>query len=293
MMSLYHTLKFITTHPLNKKNPLGGLYRFVKWQIRTRLINKPVVCDFATKSKLLVARGMTGATQNIYCGLQEFNDMAFVLHFLRASDQFIDIGANIGSYTILAASEVGARTYAVEPLPATFENLQKNINLNGLEERVTSYNVGVGDREGTLSFTKGLDTMNHVALAGEAHTIEVSVHTFDHLFKLVKPTLIKIDTEGFEAAVLSGMKEALKSGHIEAIIIELNGLSKRYGYSDEQVHQTLLKGGFSPYDYCPFKKKLSKKDSFGPHNTLYLRDLNFCEKRVKNAPTWSIHNSEF
>lgn len=292
-MSLLHTLRFIATHPLNKKNPLGGWYRFIRWQVRARLINKPVVCDFATKSKLLVARGMTGATQNIYCGLQEFYDMAFVLHFLRASDQFIDIGANIGSYTILAASEVGASTYAVEPLPATFENLQKNIRLNGLEKRVTSYNVGIGDREGTLSFTQGLDTMNHVALAGEAHTMEVPVHTFDQLFTPEKPTLIKIDTEGFEAAVLAGMEEALNNKHIEAIIIELNDLSKRYGYNDEQVHQRLIESGFSPYEYHPFERKLSQKESFGPHNTLYLRNLEFCKKRVKSAPLWSIHNSEF
>lgn len=292
-MSLYHTLKFIATHPLNKKNPLGGLYRFVSWQLRTRLSNKLVICDFATKSKLLVARGMTGATQNIYCGLQEFNDMAFVLHFLRASDQFIDIGANIGSYTVLASSEVGAATYAVEPLPATFENLQKNIKLNDLQESVTSYNVGVGDCQGMLSFTKGLDTMNHVALAGEQHTIEVPVHTFDHLFKLSKPTLIKIDTEGFEAAVLAGMNQALKNTHIEAIIIELNGLSKRYGYDDEQVHQSLIESGFSPYDYHPFKRKLDRKSSYGPHNTLYLRNLDFCERRVKSAPLWSILSSEF
>ena len=56
---------------------------------------------------------MTGATQNIYCGLQEFEEMAFLLHFLRKDDLPLDIGANIGSYTILAASSVGARTMAI------------------------------------------------------------------------------------------------------------------------------------------------------------------------------------
>jgi hypothetical protein len=40
---------------------------------------------------------MTGATQNLYCELHEYNDMAFLLHFLREEDSFADVGANIGS----------------------------------------------------------------------------------------------------------------------------------------------------------------------------------------------------
>lgn len=46
---------------------------------------------------------MTGATGNWYCGLQEYEDMSFVLHALRPGDLFVDVGANIGSYSILAA----------------------------------------------------------------------------------------------------------------------------------------------------------------------------------------------
>jgi hypothetical protein len=47
--------------------------------------------------------GMTGATQNIYVGLQEFVDIMLTLHFLRKGDLFLDMGANVGSYTILAS----------------------------------------------------------------------------------------------------------------------------------------------------------------------------------------------
>lgn len=292
-MSFYNTIKFIATHPLNKKNPLGGLYRFAKWQLRTRISPKPVVCKFGTKSKLLVSRGMTGATQNIYCGLQEFHDMAFLLHFLRESDAFIDIGANVGSYTILASSEVGATTYSVEPVLKTFEHLQENIDLNASNDRAVLFNMGVGSSQGTISFTKGLDTMNHVAVPGEEHTIEVPVDTFDNLFVLDKTTLVKIDTEGFETAVIEGMEQALENPHLQAIIIELNGLSLRYGYDDQSVHKRLIESRFKPYDYDPFKRELTLKKSFGPHNTLYLRDEDFIKKRVKEAPLVRIHKSEF
>lgn len=52
---------------------------------------------------------MTGATGNIYVGLHEFEDMAFLLHVLRRTDLFVDVGANIGSYTILAGGAAGAK----------------------------------------------------------------------------------------------------------------------------------------------------------------------------------------
>ena len=292
-MSFYNTLKFIVSHPLNKKNPVGGLLRFGKWQLKSRLLNRPIICDFATKSKLLVSKGMTGATQNIYCGLHEFNDMAFLLHFLRDTDQFIDIGANVGSYSILASSEIGATTYAVEPVPKTFESLQINIKLNNSQDITNSFNMGVGSTKGKILFTAGLDTMNHVAVEGEKNTIEVLVDTFDNLFELNKTTLVKIDTEGFESAVLEGMEKSILNNNLQAIIIELNGLSKRYGYDDNTIHNKLIESGFKPYDYDPFTRTLDLRTSYGKYNTLYLRDFEFILNRVQTASLFKIHNTEF
>ncbi len=59
------------------------LRRFAAWQIGARLVPGPVVCPFANGSWLLARPGMTGATGNVYVGLHEFADMAFVLHVLR------------------------------------------------------------------------------------------------------------------------------------------------------------------------------------------------------------------
>ena len=73
---------------------------------------------------------MTGATGNIYAGLHEFNDMAFCLHLLRSGDLFVDVGANIGSYTVLASKVAGANSITLEPVPQTFERLKRNVNIN-------------------------------------------------------------------------------------------------------------------------------------------------------------------
>jgi hypothetical protein len=90
---------------------------------------------FANDTRLLVCRGMVGATGNLYVGLQEFEEMAFMLHQLRPDDVFVDVGANVGAYTLLAGT-AGARCVAFEPVPATFRALRDNVRLNGLQTRV-------------------------------------------------------------------------------------------------------------------------------------------------------------
>lgn len=101
-MSLLNTLKFIANHPLNRKQRLHALLGFLKWQIGSRLVPGQVVYNWVNGARIIVRPGEHSLTQNIYCGLMEFSDMAYVLHVLKPEDLFVDIGANVGSYTILA-----------------------------------------------------------------------------------------------------------------------------------------------------------------------------------------------
>jgi hypothetical protein len=81
---------------MNLDKPLGALARFVLWQIVSRL-RAEIEFEWIEGAKLIVSRGMTGATGNIYCGLHEFVEMGFVLHLLRPNDLFLDVGANMGA----------------------------------------------------------------------------------------------------------------------------------------------------------------------------------------------------
>jgi FkbM family methyltransferase len=287
-MNIINIIKYITNHPLNRKNKIKSLSRFIKWQIGVRLNPYPIIFPFAEKTKLIISKGMTGATGNLYCGLDEFEDMAFVLHFLREDDQFIDIGANIGSYTLLAASEVGAETISIEPIPETYKKLNTNIWLNNLTGKVKSLNIGLGSANGVLKFTKSLDTVNHVATDNETDTIDVPIEKFDDIITIQKTTLIKIDVEGFETEVLKGMETALSNPLLKGIIIELNGSGNRYGYEENNIHEKLLSYNFKPYFYSPFERKLVTTKSFGSNNTIYLKDIEFVYGRVSSAKKFKI-----
>src|SRR6476469_5615627 len=99
---------FLSDHPLTRDHRAAAFARVCRWQIESRLRDE-VIVPWIGSIRLAVRRGMTGATGNVYAGLHEFADMAFTLHFLRPNDLFLDVGANIGSYTLLASGVCKAR----------------------------------------------------------------------------------------------------------------------------------------------------------------------------------------
>ena len=287
-MSFFQTLKFINNHQLAKKHRLRAVLRFLKWQISQKLNPHPVRYPFINNTKLWVQKGMTGATGNIYTGLHDFEDMCFLLHFLRPDDLFIDIGANIGSYTVLAAGVAGAKCISIEPVPQTFELLKKNIAINNLFDKVTPLNIGIGSQKTTLSFTKNLDVVNHVILHKPGEQVEESISVSCKSLDLLladqqSPSLLKIDVEGFEQEVINGGQSVLNNVALKAIIIELNGSGARYGYNENNIHQQLLSFGFYSYEYAPFNREIKIIEAFGNLNTIYLRDISFVKKRLKTA----------
>lgn len=286
---IINTLKFIANHPFNATDRLGAILRFFRWQLNTRLNPYPIVYPYTEKTKLLMWRGLTGATGNLYCGLLEYQDMGFLLHLLRPGDTFMDIGANIGVYTILASGEVGANTIAVEPVPLTYKRLMDNVFINQMGHRVKALNIGLGSKKGNIRFTQGQDAENHVALEGEQDTVEVAVDTLDHIAEPL-PLLIKMDVEGFETEVLNGAGNTLANTALKAIIIELNGAGKKYGYNEDDIHAKLLGLGFQPHAYDPLLRQLAPVASYGKHNTIYIRDVGFVKQRLASAPKVKIRD---
>ena len=287
-MSITQTISFIWNHPLSRGRRAANLTRFARWQVKSRVFEGPHLEPFVGGARLSVRRGQTRATGNLYVGLHELEDMAFALHLLRPGDLFFDIGANVGSYTVLAAKVVGALVVAVEPVPATFEALLANVQVNAIGALVDARNCGLAAEPGVLSFTRGQDTTNHVAAMAEAEStacVSVPVTTFDALAAGGCPLLAKIDVEGYETQVLAGAGESLANPALRGLILELNGSGERYGQSDAAVFSAITEAGFAPYRYEPFSRRLEPLE--GPNrdggNTLFLRDLPFVEGRVKGA----------
>jgi FkbM family methyltransferase len=290
MKALLNTFRFIAGHPLNQAAPAAALGRYLKWQVGSRLLPDGAVVPFVENTRLLVRRGMLGATGNLYCGLHEFEDMALVLHALRPGDLFVDIGANVGSYSILAGGISGAEVIAIEPVPATFECLLDNIRLNRLDTLIIPRNLAVGSHSGSVLFSKSLDTVNHVLAEGEAGSTEaiaVPVETLDGLISGQCPVLLKVDVEGYETEVVQGAANALENTQLMAVLMELNGSGERYGHDERKLHRKMLEKGFTTCLYRPFERNLIPVEGGipGVDNVLYVRDVGALAARVKSART--------
>lgn len=162
---------------------------------------------------------------------------------LRPGHVFVDIGANHGYFTLLAASLVGpaGRVAAFEPNPHVFEQLRRHVQLNHFADRVRLESCALADRceDGARLYVSqvagnsGLSSLtpNAAALSSrdlsESATVPVPVDTFDHWLAasrvfdgLPAIDLVKIDVEGAEARVIAGMAETLATGRIRALIVE-------------------------------------------------------------------------
>jgi FkbM family methyltransferase len=272
-------IRFLCNHPLTRDRRAAGFARFCKWQIESRL-RPEVIVPWVGGVKLAARRGMTGATGNIYAGLHEFADMAFTLHFLRPGDLFLDIGANIGSFTLLASGICKASTIAIEPDPETMALLRRNIDINGLHGDVVLEQAAVGAEEGEVEFTIGLDTRNHVAKGNEGPTRRVSMRTLDGMAALSPPIMIKVDVEGYEADVFRGAQAVLNNPVLKAIITE--------GQRPADV-APLFNAGFSQYEYNPFQRTLSPAPgNTSGNNALFVRDSSFAAARITTSSSFQV-----
>jgi len=289
--NLLKTASFILNHPLNDtlEDKVGTFRRYLSWQTHSRLHPGPSLIDFVGHTRLLVKRRV--AQRRIcYMPLNEFEEMAFVVHALREGDLFVDIGANIGAYTVLAVSVAGATALACEPLPANYALLLANLRLNKAENKVEALNVGVGGKEGTLRFTTSLGPKDHVVFTHETmqteKAIELPVRTLDSIVGDRNPTAVKIDVEGFETEVIKGGAKAMKNDSLRAIIIELKGHGTRYGYDESVLMDHIAGFGFQAFCYSPLDRRIfmSEKGCNSSDNRIYIRDPGWARERVANHP---------
>jgi FkbM family methyltransferase len=195
----------------------------------------------------------------LYCGLPDWAEMRFVLDYLRPGDKVVDVGANVGLYSLLAATVDGVEVTAFEPDPGARELATTNVARNGFANRIELRAEAVGAADGRADFTVGLGPMNR--LVGEAgaasgdptvdrlRTVEV-VTLDDGVVGSV--ALLKVDVEGQELAVLSGARRLLTE-HRPALILEAN---------DPFALTSFLEPlGYSWVDYEPDQRRLTAAPS--------------------------------
>lgn len=166
---------------------------------------------------------------------------------LRGGDLFLDVGANVGSLTLKAASLVGPTGYvhSFEANPRTCGYLEANIRLNRVERSVCVHRCALGEVSGVIQFALGRsDDMDHVVDTGG---IKVQIRRLDQeLHDTKRIALLKVDVEGYEVPVLRGASALL--GRTEAVYVEsYERQLRRYGYCTQDLLDLLTNHGFTVY----------------------------------------------
>lgn len=277
-----HLLRFVWSHPENRRERFRAIGRLVTWQIWQRVVRRPWVIGFPGALRLKCYPHSTAATGVLYCRLPEWEDMRFVLDFLRPGDGFVDVGANVGTYSLLAATTPGAQIWSFEPATQAFDRLRENVALNQLESRLRTYRVAVGAAPGRALVTTGGDTVNRLLQPGESAACEeVAVVALDHVIDAATARsvrLMKIDVEGFEEQVLRGAERILQTS-APVLIVEAN---------DPATLSSLLTPlGYRPCSYDPRRRRLVDAAWSGArgNNVLAVQDAVLVAKRLAQTDT--------
>lgn len=185
--------------------------------------------------------------------------VAWLEHELRAGDVFYDIGANVGTYSLIAAHR-GGTVVAFEPGYASYARLCDNVALNGFDDAIVPVPLLLSSTTGKARFDYSSLPPGYAkhAVEGEGMTgsrvpaepvfrqqaLAVRLDDAVRWFGLPPPNIVKIDVDGFELEVLGGSEETLGGGSLTSMLVELDraneaalvALLGRHGFALAERH---------------------------------------------------------
>jgi colanic acid biosynthesis glycosyl transferase WcaI len=270
------TVRRIWTHPENRHRRARALATYGAWQVWERTVRRPWTVRLTPTRRIRCHPHSTIGSSVLYFGLPDPMEMRFLLRLLTAGDAFVDVGAHLGVYTVLASSVPGVRVVALEPSTASFARLRENIDLNGIGAQVTAVQVAAGNRCGEARLSTGSDSMNGLVDVGEGGET-VTITTVDRLLADIPGTRVaamKIDVEGLELDVLDGARATIERDR-PVIVVEVN--------DPERVAAFARRNGYTCVRYDPDGHRLlpeSVQLSDG-RNALLVADVEATRRRLR------------
>jgi len=242
---------------IRSNNPIGRLLR-LPLSLLPKTTVLPVLQGAARGMRWIVGSGVHG----MWLGSYEADKQKLLSQLPLEGTTVLDIGANVGFFSILLSRLVGStgRVFSFEPLPRNIDFIRQHLLLNKIDN-VEIVSVAVSDKLGSMKFADSpLHAQGYLTDRGD---LEVSVITLDSLDNFTNPvSFVKIDVEGAEADLLRGGEAFFKSNrpiillatHSEAQVEDCRNILTRYGYSMEPLGVDLYGGGCDEWLVKPCEK---------------------------------------
>lgn len=255
--SLAHYMQSIVSqilqHPNNEGQRIQALGRAVGWQLYKNIIRKPINLHAYGGMIIRCYPDSASASNLIYFGqFYDPDEMRFLVDYLRPGDAFIDGGANIGTYSLLATSLVGPDGIidAFEPDAIAASRLRENVSLNNLSQ-VRVHEVAITDHDGAVAITLDRDVSNRVAPEQRAtNTVVVRCVALDTYLDNARYAMAKLDLEGAEVGAIRGAEHHLLDSNppVWQIELSLNQLRKM-GTDHDELLTLVRDSGYGLYIY--------------------------------------------
>jgi FkbM family methyltransferase len=197
----------------------------------------------------------------IYMDQFESEEIDFVKKGLKEGDVFVDIGSNIGIFSLVASQIVGknGKVIAFEPTPETFKRLEENISLNNIFN-IDAFQLGISNskKDEILSISQeGFDAWNSFTKPSKGerfNKVTIKTDSLDNLATeieyLSKASLIKIDVEGWESMVISGAENLLTKNDAPMLMVEFTEQNAiNAGSSTKILYNKIVQFGYRLYRY--------------------------------------------
>ena len=187
-------------------------------------------------------------------GAFERGTSRLIYSLLQCGDHFVDLGANVGYFTLLAAARIGplGKVTSFEPARSVRSTLEHNITMNGFRQ-VTVIPVAASDRNGTSSFFEGppdhtgISSLRSLPEASSGYTVETT--TLDEVLPDNAVRVIKIDIEGGETAAIKGMTNTLQRNRPAIILESTDRFLRELNSSADELFQTLFSQGYQAWTF--------------------------------------------
>lgn len=203
-------------------------------------------------------RVRAGDLTNFFCisgrNASEYGDVYEELtRSLKPGMAFLDIGANVGLFSLIASRIVGASgvVVAFEPSLSVFSDLVGNAALNGLRN-FFPFNLAISKTTSLTRFQSGSTShtgVGHISESGDIAVLQVDLGDMTPLLDTLlgdRPIVMKIDVEGAEAWVLEGLRSFLATHNVVKAVVEISpDQLARFGSTPEDVYQAFEAAGFT------------------------------------------------
>lgn len=273
--SSYRTIKEtaarILHHPANRTRRARALALYVLWQLWQRSVRRPWTIRLGEARRIRLYPHSVAAAFVLYYRIPDYEEMSFISAYLRSNDLFVDVGANVGMYSLWASETDGVDVVAFEPSTITHVRTTENVELNGLGDRVQVVRKAVGAQRGVARLTTGLDAINQVIDDDVSASELVELTTLDHELGHRVPAVVKIDVEGRELEVIRGGRELI-TRHRPALVVEVN---------DPAGLQELLRElAYQCWSYDPVTRELLQMTPVLHSNVIALADVDEARARL-------------